>query len=114
MSSSVGSANDCFAASGSSPQIEPDFFVETHGSIFLLRPVTPAAFAWVSEHIPEDAQFFGEAVCVEHRSSFSAAVKAETTASIPVRCNKLMSSGSQSCPLGRRAAIAATPDLAPH
>ncbi len=28
-------------------------------------------------------------------SSFSAAVKAETTTSIPARCNKLMSSGSQ-------------------
>jgi hypothetical protein len=67
MSSNVGSANDSFAASGSSPQIEPDCFVENHGSIFLLRPVTPAGFAWVSEHIPEDAQFFGEAVCVEHR-----------------------------------------------
>jgi hypothetical protein len=67
MSSNVGSANDSFAASGSSPQIEPDFFAENHGSIFLLRPVTPAGFAWVSEHIPEDAQFFGEAVCVEHR-----------------------------------------------
>ena len=66
MSSNVGSPNDSFAASGSSPQI-PDFFVENHGSIFLLRPVTPAAFAWVSEHIPEEAQFFGEAVCVEHR-----------------------------------------------
>jgi hypothetical protein len=67
MSSNVGSATDSFAASGSSPQIEPDFFVENHGSIFLLRPVTPPARAWVSEHIPEDAQFFGEAVCVEHR-----------------------------------------------
>jgi hypothetical protein len=67
MSSNVGSANDSFAASGSSPQIEPDFFVENQGSIFLLRPVTPPAFAWVSEHIPKDAQFFGKAVCVEHR-----------------------------------------------
>jgi hypothetical protein len=56
MSSNVGSANDSFAASGSSPQIGPDFFVENHGSIFLLRPVTAAGFAWVSEHIPEDAQ----------------------------------------------------------
>ena len=44
-----------------------DFIVENHGSIFLLRPVSPAASEWVSERIPEDAQWFGDAVAVEHR-----------------------------------------------
>ena len=44
-----------------------DFIVENHGSIFLLRPVSAAASDWVSEHIPEDAQWFGDAVAVEHR-----------------------------------------------
>ena len=45
----------------------PDFFVENHFSIFLLRPVSPVAQAWVEEHLPEDRQEFGGAVVVEHR-----------------------------------------------
>lgn len=45
----------------------PDFSVETHGSIFLLRPLSDAACDWIAEHIPEDAQFFGDAIVVEHR-----------------------------------------------
>jgi hypothetical protein len=44
-----------------------DFTVQNEGSIFLLRPHTKAAQAWIEEHIPEDAQFFGNAVVVEHR-----------------------------------------------
>jgi hypothetical protein len=62
-------SSDTFVASGTSPteQFGPDFFVENHGSIFLLRPITPSASDWISEHIPDDALFFGEAVCVEHR-----------------------------------------------
>src|SRR5260370_40529280 len=44
-------------------------------------------------------------------SSFSAAVKEETTTSIPARCNKLMSSGSQSCPLGRGIIARLTPSV---
>jgi hypothetical protein len=45
----------------------PDFSVENHFTIFLLRPLTPAAFDWIEEHIPEDAQRLGNAVAVEHR-----------------------------------------------
>jgi hypothetical protein len=45
----------------------PDFAVEDHFSIFLLRPLTPAAESWIHEHIPEDAQYFGNSVVVEHR-----------------------------------------------
>lgn len=45
----------------------PDFTVQNEGSIFLLHPLTPAANAWIEEHIPEDAQYFGNAVVVEHR-----------------------------------------------
>lgn len=61
--------SDTFVASGTSPteQTRPDFFVENHGSIFLLRPVTPSAFDWISQRIPDDAQIFGNAVVVEHR-----------------------------------------------
>lgn len=45
----------------------PDFYVENHGSIILLRPVSSAAKEWIDEHIPEDAQYFGNAVVVEPR-----------------------------------------------
>jgi hypothetical protein len=57
---------DAFQQSGSSPT-EPDFICENHGSIFLLQPLTPAANSWVKEHLPEDTQWFGGALCVEHR-----------------------------------------------
>jgi hypothetical protein len=48
----------------------PDFSIEGEGgfcSVYLLRPLTPAAFEWIEEHIPEDAQRFGNAIAVEHR-----------------------------------------------
>lgn len=44
-----------------------DFTVQNEGSIFLLHPHTDAARAWIEEHIPEDAQTFGDAIAVEHR-----------------------------------------------
>ena len=44
-----------------------DFFVQNAGSIFLLRPLTDAAREWIDEHIPDDAQTFGDAIAVEHR-----------------------------------------------
>ena len=49
------------------PNPSADFAVENHGTIFLLRPITPAAFEWVQERLPEDRQEFGDAVVVEHR-----------------------------------------------
>jgi hypothetical protein len=48
----------------------PDFSIEGEGrfcTVYLLRPLSPAAFAWVEEHIPEDAQRLGTAIGVEHR-----------------------------------------------
>ena len=65
----MSSHNDSFVASGNSPtrREQPDFSVENHFTIFLLRPLTPAAESWIDEHIPEDAQHFGNAVVVEHR-----------------------------------------------
>ena len=46
----------------------PDFFVQNEGSIFLLDPQTDAAHAWIEGNIVGDEhQFFGEALCVEHR-----------------------------------------------
>jgi hypothetical protein len=44
-----------------------DFEVQNEGTIYLLRPLTPAARAWVAVHISDDAQYFGDAVVVEHR-----------------------------------------------
>jgi hypothetical protein len=59
---------DANKQSGSSPT--PDFSIEGEGrfcSVYLLRPLTPAAFDWIEEHIPEDAQRLGNAVAIEHR-----------------------------------------------
>jgi len=64
----MSSHNDSFVASGSSPtEVGPDFFCENHGSIFLLRPISQSAHSWIEEHLPSDAQWFGNGVVVEHR-----------------------------------------------
>lgn len=44
-----------------------DLLVHGGGTVYLLRPVSPAGAAWVDEHIPGDATWFGGAVAVEHR-----------------------------------------------
>jgi len=49
---------------------QPDFSIEGEGrfcTVYLLRPLTPRAFNWIDEHIPEDGQRLGTAVTVEHR-----------------------------------------------
>ena len=51
----MSSHNDSFVASGSSPTV--DFLCENHGSIFLLRPLTPSATSWLEEHIGQDNGF---------------------------------------------------------
>jgi hypothetical protein len=56
---------DSFVASGNSPT--SDFVCENHGSIFLLRPITSAAFEWIEEHLPADRLMFGNAVVIEPR-----------------------------------------------
>ena len=67
------SSHDSFVASGSSPthsgKIPADFVVENHGSIFLLRPLTPSATSWIEEHIGQDNGFqhYFPTVVVEHR-----------------------------------------------
>ncbi len=47
----------------------PDFEVQNHGSIFLLRPLTPTATSWVDEHIGSDNGYqpYYPTVVVEHR-----------------------------------------------
>lgn len=64
----MSSHNDSFVNSGSSPtEVGPDFFVENHGSIFLLRAASPAGNSWINEHLPEGRMTFGDAVVIEHR-----------------------------------------------
>jgi hypothetical protein len=61
----MSSHNDSFVSSGSSPTV--DFLCENHGSIFLLRPVSPTSFDWIESHLPSDRISFGNAVVVEPR-----------------------------------------------
>jgi hypothetical protein len=44
-----------------------DISIENYGSIILFRMNTTAAFAWVIENVQQEAQFFGDALAVEHR-----------------------------------------------
>jgi hypothetical protein len=44
-----------------------DLLVQGGGSVYLLRPISPAGGAWVDQHIPSDATWFGGAIAVEHR-----------------------------------------------
>ena len=62
----MSSHSDAFVASGNSPTLA-DFFVENHGTIFMLQPLTLAATSWVQDNLPEDQMTFGIAVVVEHR-----------------------------------------------
>jgi hypothetical protein len=66
--------SDAFQTSGSSPtqseNSQPDFVIENHGSIFLLKPITPSALSWVEEYIGQDNGFqpnYPRAIVVEHR-----------------------------------------------
>ena len=47
--------------------LPPDVRVENHGTIFTFELVTEPARAWVAEHVPDDAQWLGGRLCVEHR-----------------------------------------------
>jgi hypothetical protein len=66
---------NAFEASGSSPtrsttslQPSPDILVESHGSIFLLRPASPVGQTWLLENvIGEETQLFGNAVVCDPR-----------------------------------------------
>jgi hypothetical protein len=46
---------------------QKDFVVQSHGSIILLDPATPAAKEWAADNISEDAQHWGNAIVVEPR-----------------------------------------------
>jgi hypothetical protein len=44
-----------------------DFVVRDEGTIWLFTPLTPAALRFLSEHIQDDAQYFGDSLAVDHR-----------------------------------------------
>jgi hypothetical protein len=58
-----------FSKSGSSPgpKSQADFVCENHLSLFLLRPLTPAAFDWIKENLPLDRLTWGNATVIEPR-----------------------------------------------
>ncbi len=43
-----------------------DFTISREGSLFLLFAATEPAQAWVKEHIPRDAMYWGKSVVLEH------------------------------------------------
>jgi hypothetical protein len=45
----------------------PDVLVRNEGTVFLFCPLTPLAKEWIDEHVQTDAQWFGNALVVEHR-----------------------------------------------
>jgi hypothetical protein len=45
----------------------PDVLVRDAGTLFLFCPLTPRAKAWIAEYVQPDAQWFGNALVVEHR-----------------------------------------------
>ena len=44
-----------------------DLRFRDHGSVWLIRPLSPRGQEWFDEHLPEDAQTFGGAVACEPR-----------------------------------------------
>lgn len=47
--------------------VRPDFLYKDEGTLFLLTPKTAEASEWIEENIPDDAQWFANALVVEHR-----------------------------------------------
>jgi hypothetical protein len=44
-----------------------DVRVENHSSVFLFVPLSEAADDWIRNNLQDDAQFWGNALVVEHR-----------------------------------------------
>jgi hypothetical protein len=64
----MSSHADSFASSGR-PTSQPDFVVEDYFSIFLIRPLPPAAQSWLEENIETAGSFqpYWPTVVVEYR-----------------------------------------------
>jgi hypothetical protein len=44
-----------------------DVTVSNEGTLFLFRPLTSEARAWIEENVSEESQWFGDSLVVEHR-----------------------------------------------
>lgn len=58
--------------------MDTDVVVNDQGTIVLFTPMTDTAKQWISEHIPDDAQWFGRSLVVEHRYADDIAVGMES------------------------------------
>jgi hypothetical protein len=47
--------------------VKPDLLVRNEGTLFLFCPLTAGAKSWIDAHLQPDAQWFGNALVVEHR-----------------------------------------------
>lgn len=48
-------------------KVYPDVLVRNEGSVFLFTPLTRVAKQWIAENVQLEAQWFDEALVVEHR-----------------------------------------------
>jgi hypothetical protein len=48
-------------------KIKADFRIEGGGTVYLFRPLTETAREHLEANVQEDAQWFGDALAVEHR-----------------------------------------------
>jgi len=53
--------------------ITPDVLVCNEGTVFLFCPLTHRSKAWIDEFVQPDAQWFGNALVVEHRFAWGLA-----------------------------------------
>jgi len=51
----------------------PDVLVCNEGTVFLFCPLTHRSKAWIDEFVQPDAQWFGNALVVEHRFAWGLA-----------------------------------------
>jgi hypothetical protein len=56
-----------------SPKVTPDVLVNNAGTLFTFCPLTARAKEWIAEHVQSDAQWFGNALVVEHRYAWGLA-----------------------------------------
>jgi len=68
MGSSNNGSNDWFGpTSDVVNKVLPDVLVRCEGSIFLFTPLTLAATNWICANVQPNAQWFANALVVEHR-----------------------------------------------
>ena len=57
----------------SKKSIAPDLLVKDQGTLFLFCPLTLAAKQWITQHVSDEAQWFGNALVCEHRYAWGLA-----------------------------------------